>query len=387
MTSNDETLAAAAHAQCQMPAFRHAVWEHHPDRGVDPQAAPPSMRIHPSDQMLRHSLRAWGEVNRSLSQYFNVALQQHSAARQIMHGLFGERLDDITVLDFACGWGRLLRFLVRTVPPANVWASEIQHDAVDFVVREFGVQGICSDADPERFQPAREFDFIWVASLFSHLPEDLFGAWLARLTSLLSPRGVLAFSVHDERLLPASTAMPESGICFLTASEIEELDSRIYGTSFVSQAFVARMLAYSNGGHARTYRRLPRGLANEQDIYVVPRDPARDLRALDGIRRGAWGCVDVVCTVGGDLEMLGWAASLDDGPLDEVIVRVGEREYRCPITVARPDVSAVVGDPRLTLSGWELRAPLDAVQTFVVASAISRRGEKALLYAGPVRAG
>lgn len=387
MTPTDEILASGAHAQCRMLAFRHAVWEHHPDRGVDPSAPPPSTRIHAHDQMLRHSLRAWGEVNRSLTQYFNVALQQHAAARQIMRGLFGERLDDVAVLDFACGWGRLLRFLVGTVPPANIWASEIQHDAVDFVVREFGVQGINSCADPEQFQPGRAFDFIWVASLFSHLPEDLFGAWLTRLMALLSPRGVLAFSVHGEGLLPPGAAMSEDGICFLNASEIEEFDPRIYGTSFVSEAFVARMLAHSNGGHARTCKRLPRGLANEQDIYVVPRDPARDLRALDGIRRGAWGCVDVVRTAGGELEMLGWAASLDDGPLDAVTIRIGEREYRCPITLARPDVSAVVGDPRLTHSGWEFRAPLNAEEAFVVASAISRRGEKALLYAGPVRTG
>lgn len=336
--------------------------------------------------MLRHSLRSWGEVNRSVAQYFNVALQQHAAARQVLLRLYGEQATQLTVLDFACGWGRLLRFLIRTLPPGQIWASDVQHDAVDFVASEFGVQGINSEEDPEQFRPDREFDFIWVASLFSHLPEHRFRAWLAKLTSILSPRGVLAFSVHDECLLPPGKSLSESGICFLSTSEIEEFDNRAYGTSFVSQAFVERMLAETNGGHPRVYRRLPRGLANEQDLYIVPRDPACELSRLDGFRRGAWGCVDIVRTTGGEIQMLGWAASLDDGPLDAVTVRVGTRAYRCPISMARPDVAAVIGDPRLEHSGWEFRAPLDADGAFVVVTATSQRGEQALLYAGPVQA-
>lgn len=387
MTTNEDALNAAAHALGQSPAFRDAVWRHHPDHATNPAALPPSMRIHAEDQMLRHSLRGWGEVNASLTQYYNVALQQHSAARQALHRLFGAKLDQLAVLDFACGWGRLLRFLVRTVPPSNIWASDIQHDAVDFVSREFGVHGIYSDADPDAFKPDRQFDFIWVASLFSHLPADLFRAWLAKLTSVLSPRGVLAFSVHDERLRPAGAAMPSQGILYTTTSEIEELDSSVYGTSFVSEAYVAKTLAEANGGKPRPYKRLPRGLANEQDLYVVPRDPARDLAVLDGFRRGAWGCVDAVRTSARYLEMVGWAASLDDGPLDAVTVRVGEREYRCPITVPREDVPAALGEPGLKPTGWEFFAPLEADESFVVATATSRQGEQVMLYAGPVKRG
>ena len=233
----DETaLTEAAHALCRTPAFREAVWRLHPDRAAGANVAPPSLTIHPDDQMLRHSLRGWREVNPSLSQYYNVALQQYYAARQTLQRLFGEKLDDLAVLDFACGYGRLLRFLSRTLPPSRIWASDIQRGAVDFVAAEFGVHGVNSSADPDEFRPGRTFDFIWVASLFSHLPEALFRAWVAKLVSLLSPRGVLAFSVHDERLLARGVAMPEQGIHFVGTSEIEELDSRVYGTSFVRES-------------------------------------------------------------------------------------------------------------------------------------------------------
>ena len=73
----------------------------------------------------------------------------------------------------------LLRLLPALVPPAQTWASDIQAPAVAFVERSFGVQGLLSSADPEQFAPAQRFDVIWVASLFSHLPQPLFQAWLA----------------------------------------------------------------------------------------------------------------------------------------------------------------------------------------------------------------
>ena len=67
-------------------------------------------------------------------------------------------------------------FLGLIVAPGRIWASDLQTDAVDFVRDTFGVQALASHADPARFAPERRFDFIWVASLFSHLPESLFHA-------------------------------------------------------------------------------------------------------------------------------------------------------------------------------------------------------------------
>src|SRR5262249_45208288 len=172
---------------CQDPAFRRAVWRHCTHLGQTGDMSRFSTRIHRNDQMLRHPLKHFAEVNRSLSQYFSIALQQHVAVQQLLHGFFEGQAEDRDILDFACGYGRLLRFLSLSVPPTRLWASEIQDEAVDFVVQEFGVTGILSDADPGRFNPGKEFDFVWVASLFSHLPGRLFHQWLVRLMSILKP--------------------------------------------------------------------------------------------------------------------------------------------------------------------------------------------------------
>jgi 2-polyprenyl-3-methyl-5-hydroxy-6-metoxy-1,4-benzoquinol methylase len=383
VTASLPALVEAADRLCDDPAFRDAVWRHLTHRRPQADASRLRTRIHPGDQMLRHSLRHWGDANFSVSQYYGVALQQHHAARQLLALVHPGGTEGLAILDFACGWGRLLRFLTHSVPPAQVWASEIQPEAVRFVREEYGVSSVPSAFDPAAFRPGRAFDFIWVASLFSHLPDALFQQWLARLIELLTPSGVLCFSVIGERLLPANVPMPATGIHFVNASEIEELDNRAYGTSFVTEAYVRGAIAAGQGtgtGHAV---RIRQALANEQDLYVVPRDPGRDLSVLAGFRRGAWGWVDQArFEPGGTLRLAGWAAALDEGPAEGVEIRVDGERFDARVDGHRGDVAEVLGDARLATSGWAFERDFARPRVFVEASARSRHGDRALLYAG-----
>jgi hypothetical protein len=134
--------------------------------------------------------------------------------------------------------------------------------------------------------------------------------------------------------------------------------------------------------------RLPRALANEQDLYVVGGSRDRDLAALAGFRRGPWGWVDVRRIDDGELHLEGWAASLDDGAVDRVEIEIDGAREICRTSIARPDVAAAFGDARLANAGWSLRRRLDANarSARVAVSARTARGEAALLYAGDVRA-
>ena len=385
MTDPTEALFAEARRASQLAAFRDAVWRHDRHRLAQSSLDAFSTAIHPDDQMLRHSLRHFRKVNDALTQYFAVALQQHDARQQILSAAFGAGQVSASILDFACGFGRSLRFLVQSHDKSRIWASEIQPEAVDFVAAAFGVNGIRSTFDPAAFEPRRTFDFIWVASLFSHLPRVLFAAWLDRLASLLTPQGVLCFSVHDECLLPAHHAMPAEGIHFVPDSEIEELDHRAYGTSHVSETFVVSALRDALKTDNPSFVRLRRALAHEQDLYVVAMDGARDLAPLAGFRRGTWGWVDRCEIVGGNLALSGWAASLDEGPVEQVDIIVDGKPYAGKTGVRRDDVAAVLGDGRLGLSGWERDIPLSGREPFLEVSATSAAGERALLYAGVLR--
>jgi len=340
------------------------------------------LHIHPDDQMLLHSLRHHHDASAAVSQYFNVSLQQYKTVRQVLDLLWPWQAQPLSVLDFACGFGRLIRLLCHDPRPLEIHVSEIQPDALDFVANTFSVSPIKSSYTPEAFAPTERFDMIWVASLFSHLPKHLFERWLTRLCSLLKPGGALCFTVHDAHLAPPSMSLSSEGLLFLSESENNLLDSSAYGTTYVSEAFVRRTVATQCDQRA-AMRRLPKALAHEQDLYILVPQGALDLTRLAQFRRGPWGWVDERRLDGGHLVLRGWAASIDDGVLPEVVIRVNDHFHRCPTGLPRPDVAAVFADPRLLAAGWYFRIPIDRTRPpWVEVTAHSDRDESSLLYSG-----
>ena len=55
-----------------------------------------------------------------------------------------------TILDFACGYGRVLKFLKARFPTANIAASDIDPEALNFCRRAFFVQTAISNLDFQR---------------------------------------------------------------------------------------------------------------------------------------------------------------------------------------------------------------------------------------------
>lgn len=379
-----ELLLSQAQQLCNTPYFQNVIVQH-----CQALANQPNIElitsIHSNDQMLTHSLFHHRDANAAFSQYYNVGLQQFNAAQQILDALFPGEQESIQFLDFACGYGRLLRFMSQYLPQQHLFASEIQADALAHVKKSFNTQTIASHANPKDFLPEKKFDLIWVASLFSHLPRELFHAWLQRLVATLTPNGVLCFSVHDACLVPEGHDFPEQeGYLFWPQSENADLDSSLYGTTYVNETFVAAMIA-SVCGAEHSYYRIPRGLAHEQDIYVIANNTNRNLKALEGFRRGPWGWVDErSLTADGDLYLRGWAASVDDGPLDTIKITINNALHQCPTGKNREDVGRVFADSRLNSSGWEFRyqLPKNTDCARIQVTAETDRGERALLYTG-----
>jgi SAM-dependent methyltransferase len=346
--------------------------------------------IHPSDQMLTYSIRILENVNQSVSQYFCVALQQYRATQRLLDLAFPQGLDDKLILDFACGYGRALRFLVQTYPAQQIWASDIQDDAVAFVQSQFGVNAMVSEADPENFQPGKKFQFIWVASLFTHLPDRLFRVWIARLYALLADDGFLAFSVHDEAILPPGYRLAANGMLFQPESEIGELDSAVYGTTHVNEAYVQSVFAQNLGLKGNHYVRIPRGLADLQDLYVLPKASGESLERFAAFRQGAWGWVEYAMANGVSQDaptvqayLSGWAKSLDrDSSVESVYAEVDGIRYPATLGIARPDLAQAWGGDFMHY-GWELRLPIArATSSFVSVFAQLSTGERGLVYFG-----
>lgn len=375
----EEEWFAAAQATARQPAFVAAVAR---CAAFDqaPEVLGQLMALHPRDQMLLHSLREHRHADIALSQYFAIGIQQYHMLAQLIEGLRSESASEIRVLDFACGFGRLLRLLRCGYPMLDIHAAEVQSDALAFCAREFGVAPIASSFDPQAFRPAQRFDVIWVASLFSHLPAGLFEDWLRVLVSCLGERGVLCFSA---RCLPPQAGDDGAGtadLAYSPASENAELDSRYYGTTHVNPAWVGRLVERDFGVGMRV-RHAPRALANEQDLYFVSRHlPDR----LPG--KGSWGWLDVRAhTADGRLDLQGWAADLDALQPARVEIRLDGRVFEVTPAIDRPDVCEVFGNANgLTHAGWALTVP-SPTTNWIEVGVVAANGDRNLLYAGVAR--
>ena len=308
------------------------------------------------DEMFFKAILPNYEFDASISafKFVESTMRLSDAYRQIVDGVFGGFDKLHTVLDFASGWGRLTRLLEQRLRPDQIFVADIYHQAVDWQVATFGVNGVHSTKDPAALDYEGDHDIVLVGSMFSHLPTGLFHEWLVRLYRLVSERGVLAFSVHDEAILPAGEVMDPSGLSYLRFSESDSLDLDIYGMSYVTETFVAAAIAGLAPG--LSWRRFPKGLYENQDLYVVGA-PGVDLSGLTVASTPMAGFETVTTLPTGELEFSGWAVERTPGAtLRGVEIRVGGTKI---LSVApsteRPDVLKHFPGSANVPVGWSFR--------------------------------
>lgn len=175
------------------------------------------------------------------------------------------------VLEFASGHGRFTRHLVKAIGPQRLTVSDIVPDAVEFSTATFGVRGFLSGSDPQAVQWPQAYDLVFVLSLFSHLPERTWGAWLQRLYESLAPGGLLVFSTHGtDAAARAGVALDARGFFFAPSSESTAIAAQDYGTTFTAPGFVQAQIA-EHIGPARLAGHVPLHFWNHQDGWVVQR--------------------------------------------------------------------------------------------------------------------
>jgi SAM-dependent methyltransferase len=227
------------------------------------------------DEMFRHQLTHAGEENavfdylRIGEEVMNVITEMSRKANIDLHSMN-------SILDFASGYGRFTRFLIQKTDPASVWVSDIDHDAVDFCVRTFGVRGFYSARDPADCEFSVKYQMIIVISLFSHLSIGLWEKWMARLYGSLEDDGVIIFTTHGTSLLKKlkidSADQVSRGFFYIDRSETERLPKEDYGSVFVSKKFVQTVLTKTDPASRVHY--FPKRLDNFQDVYMVKKMPA-----------------------------------------------------------------------------------------------------------------
>jgi SAM-dependent methyltransferase len=119
------------------------------------------------------------------------------ALRNVRLAMLAARKEEVTsLLDFACGRGRVLRMFQAAFPDADITGSDIEPPAVDFVRETFGVTGIVSDYHPDKVELPGTYDVIWCGSLLTHVDAERFTGFMKLFESVLAPGGVAVFTVY-----------------------------------------------------------------------------------------------------------------------------------------------------------------------------------------------
>lgn len=292
--------------------------------------------------------------DRALVRYYSIGRRILDTIKQIVDWHFDGFENVASFLDFACGYGRFTRFLIQEIPPERIWVSDISTKAVKFQTEYLNVNGIVSTRNPENYLINKKFDCIVVNSFFSHMPEKTFSNWLQNLYNLLTPNGILIFSVHDECLRIPGAEMPAKGILFSPSSEIKSLDKEEYGTTYVTENFVREIVDKVSNGKAFMHR-IQKGLCRFQDLYVVTNHLVREFSSLK-FNQHPEGYVDVAAlTNKGSLYLEGWAVDLNqDGHIEEVQVLVnGNVVQRCEPFYDRLDLELHFQKDAILQSGWK----------------------------------
>lgn len=119
-------------------------------------------------------------------------------------------------LDFGCGWGRIGRFFLRDFERGDIAGVDIDPGMVEFC-REASAPGSFHqifNGEPLPFDDGA-FKVVTAYSVFTHLPEPLFRAWMDELLRVTAPGGLIVFTVEPRRFLDFVAAIdpdkPESG--------------------------------------------------------------------------------------------------------------------------------------------------------------------------------
>ena len=171
-------------------------------------------------------------------------------------------------LEFASGHGRFTRHLVNRLPAGALTVSDVVPGSVDFLQSLLGVQGFYSTPEPENLKLPQSYEHVFALSLFSHLPESTWGAWLACLYGAVQPGGLLIFSTHGIKCAEQSGVLLQDGYAFFASSESTAIEGQTYGTTFTSPEYVMRTIRQTLGPQVQVSL-VPSHFWGNQDAVVI----------------------------------------------------------------------------------------------------------------------
>lgn len=102
----------------------------------------------------------------------------------------------VAILDFGCGCGRVMRHWKTLIGP-RLFGTDYNPYLISWCQQALPfVQFSTNELSPPLVYANAQFDLIYTISIFTHLEERLQLTWMAELSRLLSPGGILYLTVH-----------------------------------------------------------------------------------------------------------------------------------------------------------------------------------------------
>jgi len=107
-----------------------------------------------------------------------------------------------SVLEFGCGWGRIIRCFLRDVEARNLSGIDCMPMAIDICksTNSHASFRLVSPLPPSELE-AQSLDLIYAYSVFSHLSEGAHVLWLEEFSRLLRPGGLLVATTRPREFI------------------------------------------------------------------------------------------------------------------------------------------------------------------------------------------
>jgi SAM-dependent methyltransferase len=233
-------------------------WLHAYGRGVSPTLRHYLPRLPPRREQIIFT-GTWGPMT------LWEAFRFYTLVREQTPGLSPES----RVVDFGCGWGRIIRFFIKDVEPASLCGVDPQSSAIATCTaqnqwasfQQIGIRPPTSIEDGS-------LDLIYAYSVFSHLSEDVHLQWLEEFARVLRPGGTLILTTRDRDFILQCARQRASGskslaatgarsafhetdrwlrayddgaFCYDAVGGGTELPGEVYGESCIPEPYVRRV--------------------------------------------------------------------------------------------------------------------------------------------------
>jgi len=170
-------------------------------------------------------------------------------------------LNDVTVIDYGCGWGRFTRLLAKYTHPTNIWAL----DALDVsltLLKDCGVRCRALKVDPIPSRPPvdTQADLAIAFSVFTHTSERTTLAAMRAIANMSKPGAVFVFTIRPVefwtlRQRPELAVLHErDGFAFVGDGRVMFDGEDTYGAASMTIARCDKMLAETGWQFVRSER-------------------------------------------------------------------------------------------------------------------------------------